>query len=70
MEAGDGSQRALQIAFQTLKERCTHFQNHIAVLEAENVKLRGQLVRIQCFFNSFMVLGILILNFTVHKITS
>lgn len=42
MEAGDGSQKALQIAFQTLKERCTHFQQHIAALEAENVKLRGQ----------------------------
>lgn len=42
MEAGDGSQKALQIAFQTLKERCKHFQQHIAVLEAENVKLRGQ----------------------------
>lgn len=42
MEAGDGSQKALQIAFQTLKERCKRFQQHIAVLEAENVKLRGQ----------------------------
>lgn len=58
METGDGSQKALQIAFQTLKERCTHFQNHIAVLEAENVKLRGQRVKIQyLLFNNFMVLG-------------
>lgn len=42
MEAEDGSQKALQIAFQTLKERCRHFQQHIATLEAENVKLKGQ----------------------------
>lgn len=44
MEVSDGSQQALQIAFQTLKERCKHFQQHIAVLEAENVRLRVQQV--------------------------
>lgn len=44
MNANDGPQQALQIAFQTLKERCRQFQEHISVLEAENVKLRVQQV--------------------------
>lgn len=42
MEANAGSQQALQIAFQTLKERCRQFQQHIATLEAENIQLRSQ----------------------------
>lgn len=44
MDVSDESQQALQIAFQTLKERCKHFQQQIAVLEAENVRLRVQQV--------------------------
>lgn len=44
MDTIDGSQQALQIAFQTLKERCKYFQQHIAVLEAEKVKLQVQQV--------------------------
>lgn len=39
MDGSMGAQYALQIAFQTLKERCQHFQQRISLLEEENVAL-------------------------------
>ncbi|KAB0800492.1 hypothetical protein PPYR_06232 [Photinus pyralis] len=40
MEESCGAQYALQIALQTLRERCHQFQQRIAVLEEENLNLR------------------------------
>lgn len=40
MDETAGAQYALQVAFQTLKERCQQFQQRIAELEEENVNLR------------------------------
>ncbi|XP_043482091.1 protein spindle-F [Leptopilina heterotoma] len=34
------SQFALQVAFQTMKERCQHFQARLAAVEEENIRLR------------------------------
>ncbi|XP_008558930.1 protein spindle-F [Microplitis demolitor] len=35
-----GAQRALQIAFQTMQERCHQLENRLAAVEEENIKLR------------------------------
>lgn len=40
MDGAVGAQYALQVAFQTLKERCQQFQQRIALLEEENLSLR------------------------------
>lgn len=45
MEEGQGSQYAIQIAFHTLRDRCKTLQQHIALLEEENVNLRIQCSR-------------------------
>ncbi|KAK4880899.1 hypothetical protein RN001_004218 [Aquatica leii] len=43
MEESYGAQFALQIALQTLRERCHEFQQRISLLEEENLNLRGKL---------------------------
>lgn len=45
MDETVGAQYALQVAFQTLKERCQQFQQRIAELEEENVDLRTRQLR-------------------------
>ncbi|KAK5649261.1 hypothetical protein RI129_000290 [Pyrocoelia pectoralis] len=42
MEESFGAQYALQIALQTLRERCHQFQQRIATLEEENLSLRSK----------------------------
>lgn len=39
-EENFGSQYALQIALQTMKERCQQFQKRLAIAEKENASLR------------------------------
>ncbi|KAF5304361.1 hypothetical protein FQA39_LY09740 [Lamprigera yunnana] len=44
MEESFGAQYALQIALQTLRERCQEFQQRIIILEQENLNLRSKLI--------------------------
>lgn len=43
MEESTGAQYALQIALQTLRERCQQFQQRVVNLEEENLSLRNKL---------------------------
>lgn len=52
MENSAGAQYALQVAFQTLKERCQQFQQRIAVLEEENVNLKTKQISIESSVDS------------------
>ncbi|CAG9766769.1 unnamed protein product [Ceutorhynchus assimilis] len=45
MDEGQGPQYAIQIAVHTLRDRCKNLQQHVALLEEENVKLRIQCSR-------------------------
>lgn len=39
-EGQQGSQYAIQIAVHTLRDRCKYLQQHVALLEEENVNLK------------------------------
>lgn len=59
MENSVGAQYALQIAFQTLKERCQQFQQRVAVLEEENLSLRTKQINIESSVDSLSELDTL-----------
>ena len=42
VEDVNGAQHALQIAFQTMQERCQQLQKRLAAVEEENLSLRVQ----------------------------
>lgn len=52
MDETAGAQYALQVAFQTLNERCQQYEQRIAVLQEENISLRTRQMKDESASNS------------------